>query len=99
VNEQPFRRKKWLPNSSLEVARLSGGSLATKKHDGSLWAGKGYECSLAEQVGEEYAQAIARTLENTRGNRCGRFWINLAKRIVTMQVGAAYENEVEEAQF
>ena len=62
--------------------------------DGRLWVGKGNgdECALGEQLGSEREKAIREALETGRGDRNGRFWVNLKKRIVTMQVGASYEN-------
>jgi len=75
------------------------GFACNQSADGRLWAGKGYECPLASQVGDDTAEAIEQALEQTRGNRCGHFWVDLAKRIVRMQIGASYENEVDEASF
>src|SRR5262245_21398940 len=42
--------------------------------DGRLWAGKGYKCLLARQVGADIAKAVAEALLETRGHRNGRFW-------------------------
>jgi len=67
--------------------------------DGSLWAGKGYECPLASQIGSETAEAVAQALEAKRRNRCGRFWINLGTRTLTMQVGASFQNKVDQTRF
>jgi hypothetical protein len=75
------------------------GFACNQSADGRLWAGKGYECSLADQLGSDVAEAIAQALEETRGNRNGRFWINHAERVVTLQVGAPHANDVAEASF
>lgn len=63
-----------------------------QRSDGSLWVGKGYECELGEQLGIEVEESILKVLAAGRGNRNGRFWLNLKKRTVTMQVGASYQN-------
>lgn len=65
---------------------------------GRLWAGKG-ERLLAAQLGHEIAEAVDQAIEQTRGNRCGRFWVDLENRTVTMQVGASDDNEVDQADF
>jgi hypothetical protein len=67
-----------------------------QRADGSLWVGKGYECPLGEQLDDEIEEAVREALETGRGDRNGRFWVNLKKRIVTMQVGASYENRHHE---
>ncbi len=48
-----------------------------QRSDGSLWVGKGYECELGEQFGHEIEEAVREALEVGRGNRNGRFWVNL----------------------
>lgn len=63
-----------------------------QRANGSLWVGKGYECELGEQLSSEVEEAVREALATGRGNRGGRFWVNLKKRIVTMQVGASHEN-------
>lgn len=75
------------------------GFARNQKADGSLWAGKGYECRLAEQFGRYTAGVVARALRECRGDRMGRFWINLAKKTVTMQVGASDDNDVDQTDF
>jgi hypothetical protein len=80
-----------------EKAQL--GFACNQKADGSLWAGKGYECPLAEQIDRVTAEAVAAALRECRGDRMGHFWINLAKRIVTMQVGLSVDNHVVQGPF
>jgi hypothetical protein len=60
--------------------------------DGRLWVGKGKECGFGEQFGPEEEDAVQEALERGRGNRNGHFWVDFKKRIVTMQVGAPYQN-------
>jgi hypothetical protein len=70
-----------------------------QKVDGSLWAGKGFECPLEEQFEDEVVAAILQALEDTRGNRGGRFWVNLKTRTVTMMVGDGLSNKQKKARF
>jgi hypothetical protein len=70
-----------------------------QRSDGSLWAGKGYQCSLAGQFGADIANDISEALAEGRGNRNGRFWVNLATRKVTMYVGASEDNDVDRVSF
>lgn len=72
--------------------KAAWGIPCNQRADGTIWVGKGFRCSLAEQLGDEIEEAIREALEAGRGNRNGRFWVNLKKRTVTMQVGASYEN-------
>ncbi len=80
-------------------AKAAWGFACNQSADGRLWAGKGYERPLASELGTDTAEAIQLALEKRRGDRSGRFWVNLAERIVTMQVGPSYENEVRQAQY
>jgi hypothetical protein len=43
--------------------------------------------------------AILQALEDTRGNRGGRFWVNLKTRTVTMMVGDGLSNKQKKARF
>lgn len=77
----------------IEQSEKAGwGIPCNQRADGSLWVGKGFECGLGDQLGSETEETIREALEVGRGNRTGRFWVNLKKRIVTMQVGASHEN-------
>jgi hypothetical protein len=79
--------------------KATWGIPCNQRADGSLWVGKGYECGFAEQLGDETEQAVCEALEAGRGTRNGRFWVNLKRRTVTMQVGASYENRQDTELF
>jgi hypothetical protein len=81
------------------AVKAAWGFPCNQKADGSLWAGKGYECPLEDQVGERMAADIRKAIEMTRGGRNGRFWINLKSRTVTMAVGSSADNEYDSAVF
>ncbi|HEV2548664.1 MAG TPA: hypothetical protein VGU20_15090 [Stellaceae bacterium] len=74
--------------------KASWGLPCNQSADGSLWAGKGYEKGLEGQFGHSVAQAVRQALARVRGDRCGRFWIDLEERTVTMMVGDSVDNEV-----
>jgi hypothetical protein len=74
------------------------GFACNQSADGRLWAGKGYACPLAGQFPDD-AEAVRQALEQTRGDRNGHFWVNFETRIVTIQIGASYENTVEQTAF
>jgi hypothetical protein len=67
--------------------------------DGTLWIGKGYEVSLLSQFGVDVALAVARALGLYRGQRNGRFWVDVNTRRLVMQVGEANDNEQLEAGY
>lgn len=79
--------------------KASWGLPCNQSADGNLWAGKGYEKSLAGQFGMRTAQEIRRALAGIRGDRCGRFWIDFESRKITMAVGESAMNEYESASF
>lgn len=79
--------------------KAAWGILCNQRADGSLWVGKGYECGLDEQLGSEIEEAVRVALAVGRSDRNGRFWLNLKKREVTMQVGASYENRQRTVSF
>ncbi len=60
--------------------------------NGDLWTGKGYKKTLASQLSAAEAAAIKRAIDRGRGDRCGRFWVDREKKIVTMMVGASEDN-------
>jgi hypothetical protein len=66
---------------------------------GTLWAGKGSEKSLDGQFGATIAADISRALQATRGDRCGRFWVDLEAREIRMAVGDSAENKHSTASF
>jgi hypothetical protein len=81
------------------AVKASWGFACNQKADGSLWAGKGFECTLEDQLGEDTVGEIRTAIENTRGGRNGRFWINLKLRTVTMAVRESADNEYDSALF
>ena len=81
------------------AVKASWGFPCNQKADGSLWAGKGWECPLADQLGERTAADIRKAIERTRGGRNGRIWVNLKRRAVTMAVGESSDNEYDLALF
>jgi hypothetical protein len=81
------------------AVKASWGFPCNQKADGSLWAGKGYECPLEDQFEEDMVSDIRNAIQRTRGSRNGRFWINLKSRVVTMAVGESSDNEYDSAVF
>jgi hypothetical protein len=73
--------------------KAAWGIPCNQRANGSLWVGKGYECELGEQLGSDIEARVQEALEAGRGDRNGRFWVNLKKQLVTMQVGESYENK------
>lgn len=81
------------------AVKASWGFPCNQKADGSLWAGKGYECQLEDQLGQRTVADIRKAIERTRGSRNGRIWINLKSRSVTMAVGESSDNDYDSALF
>jgi hypothetical protein len=79
--------------------KASWGIPCNQSADGRLWAGKGYEKSLRGQFGEEVASQISEALTRGRGERTGRFWVDLETRTITMMVGNSNDNEQEQISF
>jgi hypothetical protein len=73
--------------------KASYGLPCNEKSDGTLWAGKGYEKSLHGQLGEKIADAVRQALLAKRGERRGRFWVDVEERKVTMMIGESVENK------
>ncbi len=42
---------------------------------------------------------IAKAIESKRGDRCGRFWVDLEAKVVTMAVGDSADNLYEKVRF
>jgi hypothetical protein len=97
--KQPFGGQQMAVVFFTRNRKSEWGFACNQRADSRLFAGKGYGCPLASQLDSETVEAVEESLEQTRGDRCGRFWINLATRTVTMQVGASYENQVDQASF
>jgi len=66
-----------------------------QSNDSGLWVGKGCKRSLAGQLGQVIATAVQRVLTGGRGDRRGRFWVDLETKTVTMMVGDSNDNEVD----
>ena len=79
--------------------KASWGFACNQRSDGSLWAGKGFECPLEDQLDEEMVEGLRKAIKKTRGARNGRFWINLNSRTVTMAVGESADNKYASAVF
>jgi len=70
-----------------------------QRADGSLWAGKGYRKALEGQFGTSVVRAIARAINSKRDDRCGRFWVDLEAKLVTMAVGESADNRYEQVRY
>ncbi len=67
--------------------------------DGNLWAGKGYALKLDGQLGPSDAAAVAIALKGGRGDRMGRFWLDLQSRTVTMMVDESHLNKYRQSSY
>jgi hypothetical protein len=63
-----------------------------QRSDGQLFVGKGYGTSFASQF-DEITTRVAKCLADNRGDRNGRFWVDKAKKTVTMAFGESSENK------
>ena len=79
--------------------KASWGLPCNQKSYGTLWAGKGFEKTLSGQFGQAVANAVLHALRRERGERNGRFWIDLEEREVTMMVEEASDNEYKTVKF
>ena len=79
--------------------KSSWGIPCNQKSDGELFVGKGYRAPLADQLSGAVAARIARCLTDTRGDRNGRFWVDLEKEVVTMAYGESSANTYKKAKF
>lgn len=64
-----------------------------------LWAGKGYKKRLSGQLGKKAESEILAALTKGRGNRNGRFWVDMEESIVTMMIGEAADNKYKQVAF
>ncbi|HEV8573477.1 MAG TPA: hypothetical protein VGR43_02095 [Dehalococcoidia bacterium] len=67
--------------------------------DGDVFVGKGYEKSVASQFGVEIERAVKRALQRGRGDRNGRFWVDLETRQIKMAVRESADNEYGPVSF
>jgi hypothetical protein len=79
--------------------KASWGFPCNQNTDGHLWAGKGYEKRLSGQFGKKAESDILAAITAARGNRYGRFWVDMEARTVTMAVGDSADNKYEQAEF
>jgi hypothetical protein len=79
--------------------KASWGLPCNQNTDGDLWAGKGYEKRLAGQFGKKAESEILAAITAGRGNRYGRFWVDLEARTVTMMVGEAADNKYKQVKY
>jgi hypothetical protein len=79
--------------------KASWGFSCNQKADGDLWAGKGYEKRLSGQFGKKADSEILAAITAGRGDRNGRFWIDLETRTITMMVGEASENKYKQVKY
>jgi hypothetical protein len=70
-----------------------------ERADGELFVGKGYQETLTRQLGSSLAADVRRAILKARGDRRGRFWLNIASRQVTMAVGESAANETKTVTF
>ena len=79
--------------------KASWGIACNEKADGTLWVGKGSQKSLSGQLGQPIHTAVLAALRRERGERYGRFWVDVEDRKVTMAVGESASNEYKTVQF
>jgi hypothetical protein len=79
--------------------KASWGFPCNQNTDGDLWAGKGYEKRLSGQFGKKTDSDILAAITAGRGDRYGRFWVDLETRTITMMVGEAAENKYKQVKF
>jgi hypothetical protein len=79
--------------------KASWGFACNQNADGDLWAGKGYEKRLSGQLGKKADVEILAAITTARGNRCGRFWVDMESLTITMAVGISSDNEYEQVTF
>lgn len=77
----------------------SWGIPCNQNAQGELFVGKGMECRFESQFPPDLAERVQRCLASNRGDRNGRFWMNLETAVITMQVGDSSENETLPATF
>jgi len=75
------------------------GIACNQNAQGELYVGKGMECRFDSQFSLELAERVQSCLAANRGDRNGRFWMNLETSVVTMQVGDSASNETLAAPF
>lgn len=79
--------------------KAAWGIPCNQRADGTLWVGKGFQTTLESQFGAIIGADIRRALSTLRGDRCGRFWVNLATRLIKAAVGESAENDYADVSF
>jgi hypothetical protein len=79
--------------------KASWGLPCNQDSNGELWAGKGFEKRLSGQFGKKVEADLSKAIAGLRGNRYGRFWVDLETRKVTMAVGQSADNQYDETTF
>ena len=79
--------------------KASWGLPCNQNAEGVLWAGKGYEKRLSGQLGKKVESDVLVALTAGRGDRNGRFWIDMEERVVTMMIGEAADNKYKQVSF
>ena len=72
--------------------KSSWGVPCNQRSDGELFVGKGYGTSFGSQFRKETTD-VAKCLQANRGDRNGRFWVDVAQKTVTMAVGESADNK------
>ncbi len=79
--------------------KASWGIPCNQNADGELFVGKGFEKTLESQLGNQVAREVAHALQQARGDRNGRFWIDLETRAIRMAVGDSAANRYARGRF
>ncbi|HWX56416.1 MAG TPA: hypothetical protein VN176_17660 [Verrucomicrobiae bacterium] len=79
--------------------KSSWGIPSNQNAEGELYVGKGWGTPFGTQFPSEITTRVTRCLNQNRGDRNGRFWVNLKKETVTMMVGDSAANQTLEAKF
>lgn len=79
--------------------KASWGIPCNQNAQAELFVGKGMTCSFVSQFLPEITARVAKCLAKNRGDRNGRFWMNLETATITMQVGDGADNQTLQAQF
>jgi hypothetical protein len=81
------------------AVKASWGIPCNQNSVGDLYVGKGFTTTAESQFGNDTPDAIKRALSRRRGDRNGRFWVDLKKRKVTMAVGESADNRYDDVSY
>jgi hypothetical protein len=79
--------------------KASWGIPCNQNAQGEIFVGKGMTCPFGTQFSPEITARVLRCLANNRGDRNGRFWMNIETSTITMQIGDSASNETLPARF